>query len=114
MESIITAIKSEISAREVELSFLRQTLDNMEKVQGNGHLTIMASVSSGVYEGQTAGSAVRQYMQARKSPATLDEIREALTAGGFNWGKYPKRQVALVVSTTPKVYSLKGDVVSLK
>lgn len=116
MEGVIRAIESEISTREQELSALRESLENLRKV-GEGRISISASTSaafSGAFEGQKVGSAVRQYMQTRKSPATLDEIREALTVGGVQWGKYPKRQVALVVSTNSKTYTVKGELVSLK
>jgi hypothetical protein len=120
MEGVIRAIESEISRKEQELSALRGSLDNIKKL-GEGQISIAASASgttqpsrSRLFARQRVGPAVRQYMQARKSPATLEEIREALTSGGVKWGPYPKRQVALAVSTNPRVYAMEGDLVTLK
>jgi hypothetical protein len=66
---------------------------------------------TGGIEAKPAGAALRQVMQGRKS-ATLDEIREALDRG-ISWGKYPKRQVALAVANSPKLYAQQGDLVTL-
>jgi hypothetical protein len=65
------------------------------------------------FAGQDVSAAIRQYMQEQRS-ATLDEIREALTSGGIEWGKYPKRQVKLTIVNNPSVYALKGETVTLR
>jgi hypothetical protein len=117
MESIIQAIQSiesEISMTELRLSALRKSLESLRAIPTNGtaHNPTRAEESDGQYRGQGVGAALRQVMRNRKS-ATLDEIRDALDRGGISWGKYPKRQVALAVANSPKLYAQQGDLVTL-
>jgi hypothetical protein len=110
----IRAIESEIGMTELRLSALRTSLESLRRIPTNGMSHVMAGAeASGVlYRGQTVGVAILQFMQAKKS-ATLDEIRNALDRGGIKWGKYPKRQVKLAVVNSPKLYAIKGDLVTL-
>ncbi len=117
MESIIhamQAIESEIGVTELRLSALRKSLEALRAIPAIGTVSIMAGAEEpdGRYRGQGVGAALRQFMQNRKS-ATLDEIRDALGRGGISWGKYPKRQVALAVANSPKLYAQQGDLVTL-
>jgi hypothetical protein len=117
MENImqaIRAIESEIDVTELLLSTLRKSLEGLKAFPANGvpRITACAEQSDGRYRGLDVGAAVRQSMQSRKS-ATLDEIRDALDRGGITWGKYPKRQVKLAVVNSPKMYAIKGDLVTL-
>jgi hypothetical protein len=114
MESIVREIESEINATESRLICLRELLDMAKGIPTNGTTHDMASIEvpNGRYRGQAVGAALRQFMQNRKS-ATLDEIRDALDRGGITWGKYPKRQVKLAVVNSPRVYAIKGDLVTL-
>lgn len=98
-------------------SFLLQLMADLRAGQS---VTILPSAamaraeesSDARFKGQGVGAAVRQYMEIKKS-ATLDEIREALDRGGIEWGKYPKRQVALAIANSPKIYAVNGDTVTL-
>jgi hypothetical protein len=110
----IRAIESEIDATELRLSLLRKSLEGLKAIPPNGttRITAGAEESDGRYRGLGAGAAVRLFMQGKRS-ATLDEIRHALDRGGITWGKYPKRQVKLAVVNSPKVYAIKGDLVTL-
>jgi hypothetical protein len=115
MENVIRAIESEINNKEMELSALRQSLDNLRGLRGLSSASTAVGadrISVGQFEGQSVGAAVRQFMQVKRS-ATLDEIREALDRGGIKWGQYPKRQVALAVANSPTVYTLKDGSVTL-
>ncbi len=114
MESIIAAIESEIQLTELRLSALRKSLESLRGIPPNGAAQFVASteVSDGRYRGLDVGAAVRQYVQSKRS-ATLDEIRDALGRGGIMWGKYPKRQVKLAVVNSPRLYTIKGDLVTL-
>src|ERR1035438_2552817 len=102
MENLVIKIDEQIKAREAEIAMLKRARENLAGI------TIRASADEpedGRYKGQKVGNAVRTFMQSRRS-ATLDEIREALDRGGIQWGKYPKRQVALVISNNPSLYAL--------
>ena len=114
IENIIVETSSEIGRLESQLSALRKSLSSLREITGESTVErIMASGDpDGRYEGQDVGSAVRQFMQDRRV-ATREEIRKALDRGGITWGKYPKRQVALAIANKPKVYSLKGETVTL-
>ena len=119
MQEVILAIEKEISLREQELVALHESLTNLRKAASREPLSLAASAEARnndngtQFAGQKIGAAIRQYLQA-KHVATVDEIREALTHGGIKWGAYPKRQVKLAVVNSPNIYSIKGDVVTLK
>src|SRR5579884_1999054 len=107
MQKVIQVLESEISRQEMDLAYLRETLRRFKTMEDhNGKQVTLASevVHDGSYVGQAVGAAVRRFMQDRRS-ATLDEIREALTRGGIEWGKYPKRQVKLAVVNSPAICS---------
>jgi hypothetical protein len=113
-ENIIREIESEIRVTESQLADLRKLLEVARgiPISGTHHNIAIVELPDGRYRGQTAGAALRQFMQNKKS-ATLDEIRDALDRGGLIWGKYPKRQVKLAVVNLPKVYAINGDLVTL-
>ena len=115
IERITKVVEEEIAQMEANLAAAKTLLAGLRAGSyGKDTYSIMASASSGIYEGQTVGSALRQFMQSKGGSASLDEIRKALTDGGITWGKYPKRQVKLAIVNSPKIYSLKGETVSLR
>lgn len=115
MEAIIRAIELEIEKKERELSALRQSLNALRAPGGRPAPPVVSTgegISGTQFRGQYVGAAVRQYMETKKV-AKKDEIVDALSQGGITWGKYPKRQVALAVANSPKVYAVEGDTVTI-
>jgi hypothetical protein len=107
MENIILAIEAEIRTREAELVALRKSLDNLR----TAGITITANAEEprdGRYRGMKCGDAIRSFLVEKKK-STLDDIKDSLDRGGMEWGKYPKRQVALVISNNPLLYRLGSD-----
>ena len=114
MEAVIKALETAINIRRAELQNLEEHLQRFRTMQTRGRIGVIASpkLITGAFKGIDVGAAVRQFMESKRV-STLDEIREVLDKGGIEWGKYPKRQVALAISNRPDLYTKNGDVVSL-
>lgn len=114
MPDVIAVLEAEIRKHESYLVELKESLSRIRAVRYDpAPHSVAPTESSASYKGQKVGSAVRQYMEVHRV-ASLEDIRRALDNGGMEWGKYPKRQVALAVSNRPDLYSQSDEVVTMK
>ena len=111
-QNIVTMIESDIRKRETELEALCQALHTI-KSASDGSLPSPVTPTQ-FASSRSLGDAAREYLTQKGSPATIDEIREVLIAGGAAVGQYPKRSVKLAIVNNPRVFEIKNGLVYLR
>lgn len=123
LDPIIAHIRKVIEADEKKLAADREALAGLERSRALEQESIALSLDlPNEPSGQTdefrncqhITVAIALFLREKPNGATKEEIQEALKRRGWEFGKYPKRDVATGIGCKPDLFADEGGVISLK